>query len=223
MKMENGMRRAMRYFLRMAELSVLYTAALSVGMAVYMWLIGNHDLRDAVASFPNMLLLIAVLMLYISRMTAGQQIYGPLISMGCRRRNIFWGMLLMEFVYAVQCVLLYRILHRLLNPADRPVGLLAVLAFFLLIDGVSGLSGIAMMKWGRIAHIVFVVMIGVISAAAGMCAVMFAGSVIADTWIGIVTESVNFRQCMMALAGAGIFVASGFLSWRFLRNYEIRT
>lgn len=220
---KNGIKRALWYFIGIGEQYVLCAAGLGAAMTVYMWLINSSaGFSDILTSVPGSILFASGAILYITGVTAVQQWYSLLISMGCQRRNVFAGNLVMDLLYIVQCIILYEGLERMLNPRHKSISILFVLAAYLLLEAFAKLSGIVIMKWGKLSA---VVVAGVLVGVSGGMAVYFSlmGSVHMQLWADkLMSGKTQAVQWMLAGAAAAVCAGSYAALWRFLKNYEVR-
>ncbi|MCI9124514.1 MAG: hypothetical protein HFH35_10620 [Eubacterium sp.] len=220
---KSGITRALRYFIGIGEQYVLCAAGLGAAMTIYMWLINSSaSFSDMLTSIPGSILFIAGTILYVTGVSVVQQCYSLLISMGCRRRNVFAGNLVMDLLYIAQCIILYEVLERIFNPRHQPVSALFVLAVYLLVEAFGKLSGIVVVKFGKLSRMVF---FGATVGIAISAAVYFSLSGGADIqiWADELTgKDALLVQWVLAGAAAACCAGSYVFLWRLLKNYEVR-
>lgn len=217
----SGLDRALRYFIRQAELFVLCLAGGSFAMSGYIWLISGNgfSFQEMLAGVPSAIVMLSMVVLFSMSMSSAQYWYSIPISFGCRRKNAFLGNLVMEILFIAQSFVLYEAAVYVLQTDVFPVSTSLILALYLVIEGLSKLLGIAAVKWGKAAYIVMTVVIVLISISGGMMAVfaregslaVFLGGYLESSW-----------KWLGLLLGAVVCAAANIAGYRILSHFEVK-
>lgn len=221
----SGLDRALRYFIRQAELFVLCTAGGSFAMSGYIWLINGNgfSFQEILAGIPSAIVMLSMIVLFSISMSSAQYWYSIPISFGCRRKNAFFGNLVMEILFIAQSFVLYAAAVYVLQTDVFPVSISLILALYLVIEGLSKLLGIAAMKWGKAAYIVMTIIIVLISISGGMMAVFVRegdeGVSLAAVLGGYLESSWKWLGLLL---GAGVCAAANIAGYRILSHFEVK-
>lgn len=222
----NGFGRTLRYAARQAEMYMLCIAAGSFGMAAWEWLVldGDMTVMDMMKMVPSMLVWMSMLVILITGMSSGQAWYSMLIPYGCRRKNAFLGNLAMNLMMIAQSVVLFEILVLVLKPEEGILGIQAILAAYLALEGISQLIGAATIRWGKAAYGVMIVIIVFASLVLGFgYGFMSAYGVFDIQNDGFFTKMMTFiKQWWIVLAGAIACTVTNVIGWGMLRKYEVK-
>jgi len=218
----NGFDRAMRYFVREAELYVLGTIGGSILLSVYMWLIINRgNFFEILDKFPVSFFYTSAVIILSITATAGQRWFPMLISLGCRRKNIFWGHLLMLFLFILQTLALYQLSGFISGAEKLPLQLFTILTIDLAVAGVTTFLNIAMLRWGKIIYILMVILIVAISMFYGMWAGLYAPSG-ANSSVLLIEQWPILPRLILFTACLAVFTAANILNYRTLSTYEVK-
>lgn len=214
----DGLSRALRYFVRQAELYVLGIFGGSFVFMVYQWLIMADDtsISDMIGMLPNILLYLSLIVVLTIGVSVTQTYYPMLISFGCLRRNVFLGNLFLHLMLMVQSLILYKIFAEVFGDEKSTFGMPVLLAIYLITSGISQLIGIVKMKWGKIATVLLVIVFMAGGMGAGF---ILAFSRTDDFFVKFNWSVVSWP---LVLTGVCICAAVNAVSWRVLCRYEVK-
>lgn len=214
----DGLSRALRYFVRQAELYVLGIFGGSFVFMVYQWLIMADDtsISDMIGMLPNILLYLSLIVILTIGVSVTQTYYPMLISFGCRRRNVFLGNLFLHLMLMVQSLILYKIFAEIFGDGESTFGMPMLIAIYLITSGISQLIGIVKMKWGKIATVLLVIVFMGAGMGAGFI-LAFSGT--DDFFVKFNWSAVSWT---LVLTGVCICAAVNAVSWRVLCRYEVK-
>lgn len=223
----SGLGRALRYFIRYAELYVLYLAVGSFVMAAYICLMNGMDfhLRAILLTVPRMEICLSVIFIFTSGICTWNYAYYIPISFGCRRWNAFLGILSMDAVLIAECLVLYKLMEAKFNPGgilfdlfETPV----LLAVFIFTEAVSRLIGAIASKFGKLAYLILIIV-------STMAITVFIIWIVFSTtakW-GFLGSRISGNgklawQWILLLASTALSVVAHAVNWHMLYRYEVR-
>lgn len=217
--------RSCRFFVRQAELLVCGAVAGSVFMAAYIWLINGESFawQELLEYVPHAVISVSMIIMLMNGLSSYsfQYLYSVPVSFGCLRKHAFNGMLVMNGLIMAESLLLYWILTKLLHmgQAELPMSL----ALFLIVEGLSQLGGVILVKWGRAGTVCMIIVCVAVSASYGF-AVSYAGmsGVILSVSAVFGKEMVRHWQWLALAAGAVVCLAANAVSWQFVKKWEVR-
>ncbi len=221
----SGLDRALRYFIRQAELYVLCLIAGSFAMSGYIWLIQGYDrgILEMLKSVPSGIVFISIIVLYSSGMSSAQYWYSIPISFGCRRKNAFIGNLAMNMLFIAESLVFYMLAVRILQTDVFAVSMAVILPVYLVMEGISKLLGIAVIKWGKVTFIVMTAALVMASVFCGFL-IFFAGE--GKEALALISVSEKYLtfpwKWAGLLAGTGICAAANVAGYRILSHFEVK-
>lgn len=221
----SGFGRALRYFVRQAEIYVLCAVGGGFLIAAYMWLVNSYDVSflEMLKTVPNAAGYVAMVILFTSGISSVQYWYSLPISFGCIRKNAFWGNLVMDLLVIAEIVVFYFLTVNLFQVDVAQFEAAINIAVLLLLEGVSKFLGIAAAKWGKIVYTIMI--IGVIGFSMSMG--FFVGYAGASGILISVTDVlgegiVQNGQWIILVIGAVLCIAGNTANWRILRVFEVK-
>ncbi len=207
--------RTLRFFVRIAQRYVLFSAALSTLMAFYMCLVNGNHLNEIIKLMPAALFYYSAVVLFVSGMSGGQQWYPILVSFGCIRRDVWLGILLLETLFIAEILVIYEIVAGFADPAGQGAGALLILAGYLAVEGLAKLAGVAALKWGRMSFFLLAAGVFVLSIVFALWIVSADGEGLIVSFVNSLMEgraSLN-GQCAAVFAGAAVCIVGNAASW----------
>lgn len=219
---KGGWRCVCRYFIMQAERYVLTAAALGVAMSAYIWLIQGDNIQELLHSIPNTVIGIAFIIVFTTGISSAGYYYSTPISFGCLRKHAFMGNLLMNALIMTECLLSYWLMGSLMH-IEQP-DIVCMIAFFLTVEGISKLLGIASVKWGKAVYIAITIGVAFICGATGF-AVAYGGEFEKIRFLKFIDGQgrIQTMQWSILAVGSIISVAANMGSWRMIRKFEVRT
>lgn len=220
---KGGWMRALGYFIRQAELTVLFGVAGGFVMAIYICLlqgnvVGFHEIFSLV---PDAVIYFVSVILFTYGSTSFR-LHTQVVSFGCLRKYAFWGNLVMHGLVMTESLLFWWLMTVLMR-TDRK-NFIVYLAIFFAAEGCATLFDIAVMKWGKAASAVMIVMIALFSGWIGFFSGY--GAVMEQTFSFLPfhgMEQVQVTQWMMLAVGVLLCIAANAGSWQIIRKLEVRT
>ena len=102
-----GLKRALGYFVRQAEIYVLCIIGGSFALAVYMQIINGNGIAQMFQSVPLVDLWISGVAVFTIDVSSYQYCYSMPVSFGCLRKHAFFGTLAMNILVIAQGLLFY--------------------------------------------------------------------------------------------------------------------
>lgn len=218
---KDGWRCALWYFIRQAERYVLTAAALGVAMSAYIWLIQGDNIQELLHTIPNTVIGVAFIILFTTGISSAGYYYSTPISFGCLRKHAFLGNLLMNDLIITECLLLYWLMGSLMR-IQQPY-IVCIIAFFLMVEGISKFIGIVCMKWGKAVYIAITIGVAFIYGAIGF-AVFYRGAFEKIRFVMYIDgKGMQAIQWIVLAVGSMISAAANMGSWREIRKFEVRT
>lgn len=223
---QSGLKRALRYFIRQAEIYVLLIFAGSFVMAGYQRLVTGDSMKitEILQMVPEMIACLTTVVIFVMGAGDGRTWYSMLISFGCRRKHVFWGSLVMFLLVAGESLVLIEVTSLILNAGNLSWLLPLMAAIFLIVEGISQLIGVVAVKWGRAVYavmLVLMVLLILISIGIGMFVmVVFRGAQIQAVFLDKCREPLY--QAGILLAGAAVCILSNAVTYRLLSDFEVR-
>ena len=220
---QSGLKRAMRYFIRQAEIYVMTIFAGSFGMACYQRLVLGEPLKavETLRLVPGMILCLAFVVLFATGAGAGQTGYSMLISFGCRRKYVFLGNQVMNLLVAGESLILFEMMTLIITSRNQLWLLPLAAAVFLAFSGVSQLVGTAAVMWGKKVYYIMLVVFTVVVVSIGMVVVI--------VWNGVLVKADFLDALHQPVYQAGVLLAatavsglSGIFTYRQLSSLEVR-
>lgn len=218
----SGLIRALKYFIRYTEWYVFGTVAGSILMVAYICLIdADWSFARMQSSIPYTLLYFAVIILFYNGSILEYYWYSLPISFGCRRKNVFLGNLVMDLLFIIQILILYRVSLFAFSPKDETyIPLPFLFSVFLLIEGISKILGIFVLKFGKAGYVLFIISLIVICVGVGF----FVGYSGVTDDIGIYLLQIGMDSIwVFLLAGIIVSASANILNYRTVSRYEIRS
>lgn len=220
----SGFGRALRYFVRQAEIYVLCAAGGGFLMAAYIWLVNGYNMSflEMLKTVPNAAGYIAMIVLFTSGISCIQYWYSLPISFGCIRKNAFWGNLIMDLLVITETAAFYFLTVCLFQVDVTQFEIAFNFAAFLLLEGISKCLGIAAAKWGKGVYVIMIAGVVGISMSIGFL-VGYAGvSGILIPVTDVLGEGiVRNGQWIILAIGAVLCIAGNIANWRILRVFEV--
>lgn len=221
----SGFGRALRYFVRQAEIYVLCAVGGGFLIAAYIWLVNSSDVSflEMLKKVPSAAGYTAMVILFTSGISSVQYWYSLPISFGCIRKNAYWGNLVMDLLIIAEIVVFYFLTVNLFQADVTQFEAAFNIAALLLLEGVSKFLGIAAAKWGKIVYTIMI--IGVIGFSMSMG--FFVGYAGASGILISVTDVlgegiVQNGQWIILVIGAVLCIAGNTANWRILRVFEVK-
>jgi len=221
----SGFGRALRFFIRQAEIYVLCIVAGGFLVAAYVWLINGYNVsfQEMLKTVPGSTVYIAMVILFISGMSSVQYWYSLPVSFGCMRKNVFWGNLVLDLLLIGEIAVFYFLTKDLFRVDTAQSETVFIFAAFFLLEGVSRFLGIAAAKWGKAIYVVMIIGVVGISMSAGFI-VGYAGASgilvsVTDVLGGDILQN---GQWIILAAGAVFCIAGNAANWRILRVFEVK-
>lgn len=221
----NGFARALRYFIRQAEIYVLCAIGGGFLMAAYIWLINGYgmSLQDMLETVPNSAGYMAMIIVFISGISSVQYWYSLPISFGCIRKNAFWGNLLMDLLVIAETAVFYFITAKLFHAETTQFEIILSFAAFLLLEGVSRFLGIAAAKWGKAVYVVMIITVIGSCMSAGFLVGYAGASGVPISVTDVLGEGiVQNGQWIVLAIGAALCMMGNAANWRILRTFEVK-
>lgn len=218
-----GFVRACRYFIRQAEYYVCFAVVGGFAAVAYVCLLGgeSNEWQKWMAFVPHAAVYFAMVILFANGFYF-QYMYALPVSLGCARKYVFCGILVMEGLVMAETMLFDWILTNLLQLGQME--LMIYLGLFLLVEGLSKFGGIIMAKWGRKAQVVMTLILVVLIAGSGF-AVGYAGTsgaFITLTSVFGENRLQSWRPPALVI-GAVVCFAANVAGWQLVKDCEVRS
>ena len=221
-----GLKRALGYFVRQAEIYVLCIIGGSFALAVYMQIINGNGIAQMFQSVPLVDLWISGVAVFTIDVSSYQYCYSMPVSFGCLRKHAFFGTLAMNILVIAQGLLFYFLSSVWFGSKEQTAGEkvtegVLILSLFLLLESFAELIGIVAMRWGKIAYFIMIgatvlasMSFGVFVSLSGTYGVM---GLLKEVLGGSFMQTA--RWLLLAVA-VSIVIHAG--SWRILKNFEVK-
>lgn len=220
-----GFGRALRYYVRQAEIYVLCAVGGGFLMAAYIWLINSYDMSflEMLKTVPNAAGLVTMVILFTNGISSVTYWYSLPISFGCIRKNAFWGNLIMDLLIIAEFAVFYFLTVHLFQVDVTQTEIAFNFAAFLLLEGLSRFLGIAAAKWGKVVYAVMIIGVIGISMSTGFL-VGYAGmsGILISVTDVLGEEIVQNGQWIILMIGAVLCIAGNTANWRILRAFEVK-
>ncbi|MDE7312815.1 MAG: hypothetical protein K2N87_14535 [Eubacterium sp.] len=225
-----GLKRALRYFARQAEVYVLCIIGGSFAMAVYMRIINSNTggISQVLGLVPGISIWISGVVLFTIGISSYQYCYSIPVSFGCTRRHAFLGTLVMDFLVIAQGMLFYFLSSAWFGIgtktfSSKRIEALLIFCLFLLLESVANVIGITVMRWGKAAYVLMgiLLIIGTVSfgVIVGLSSMSGMTTLAAELLGGHAAQS---WQWMLLAAAAIVSAAINAASWRILKSFEVK-
>ncbi len=223
--MENGFVRALRYFVRQAELYVLCIVVGSFAMAAYIWIIrgDGSSFAKMLQTVPSLDLWLSVVVLFTIGVSSYEYCYSTPVAFGCLRKNAFFGTMVMDVLIMLEGIGFYFLTAAWFDTGAKITQAVWIFAVFLLLESAARTMGMVAMRWGKIAYAIMIVIIVIASVSFGLLAgisellgvMHLAGSYFGE---GVVRHG----KWILLAAAAAVSIAVNAVSWRVLKGFEVR-